>query len=58
MHLAVAEGRLRELDAENVIEELEGLTRGDRRSLQSHVTTLAVHLLKLRPCDEFRRARG
>ncbi len=44
---AMLDGRLRELDVEHIIEELEGLARRDRRSLQSHFTTLAVHLLKL-----------
>jgi hypothetical protein len=43
----VLDGRLRELDVENVIEELEGLAKRDRRSLESLFTTLAVHLLKL-----------
>ena len=31
----------------NVIEELEGLTKRDQRSLQSLFTSLAVHVLKL-----------
>lgn len=44
---AVLDGRLLDLDVENVIEELEGLARSERASLQSHFTMLAVHLLKL-----------
>lgn len=39
-------GQLKELDIENLIEELEGLAGRDRRELKSRLTTLIEHLLK------------
>ena len=39
-------GQLKELDIENLIEELEGLARRDRRELKSRLAKLIEHLLK------------
>jgi len=39
-------GRFDLLDAENVAEELEGLSRSDQRALRSHLKTVILHLLK------------
>jgi len=39
-------GRLREIDVQNIIEELDALGRSERRALASHVRSLIVHLLK------------
>lgn len=36
-----------ELDLENLIEEIEGLNRSDRRALMSYLTRLIEHVLKL-----------
>jgi predicted DNA-binding ribbon-helix-helix protein len=38
--------RYDELDLSNLLEELESLTRRDRRSLKSHLRVLLMHLLK------------
>jgi hypothetical protein len=38
--------RYDELDLPNLLEELESLTRRDRRSLKSHLRVLLMHLLK------------
>lgn len=37
-----------EVDWENLIEELEGLTRSDKRELENHLVTLFEHALKRR----------
>ncbi|OIP72230.1 MAG: hypothetical protein AUK48_11355 [Oscillatoriales cyanobacterium CG2_30_44_21] len=39
-------GNLQDIDVENLIEELEGLTGRDRRELKNRLTTLIEHLLK------------
>ena len=39
-------GDLQNLDVENLIEELEGLSGRDRRELKNRLTTLIEHLLK------------
>ncbi|MEI6429979.1 MAG: DUF29 domain-containing protein [Pseudanabaena sp. ELA607] len=39
-------GDLQNLDIENLVEELEGLSGRDRRELKSRLTTLIEHLLK------------
>jgi hypothetical protein len=44
---AAIEGRLGDVDIENIIEELEGLAKSDRRELFSRLVVLIVHLLKL-----------
>ncbi|NMF59123.1 DUF29 domain-containing protein [Pseudanabaena yagii] len=40
------EGKLQDLDVENLIEELAGLAGRDRRELKQRLTTLIEHLLK------------
>ncbi len=47
LHAAAFEGRLLDVDVENVIEELEGLARRDRSKLLSHITVVALHVFKL-----------
>lgn len=42
------EGRVHELDLEHLAEEIEGLSRRDRRELQSRFRILLAHLLKWR----------
>ena len=39
-------GRLEQLDIENIAEEIESLGRSDRRELKSRLTVLLMHLLK------------
>lgn len=41
-------GRLSEIDALNLAEELEDMGRGERRALGSHLRNLLLHLLKWR----------
>jgi hypothetical protein len=45
---ALREGRWADLDVENLTEEIDGLTRRDRREIRSRLTVLMMHLLKLR----------
>ena len=40
------EGRLRELDLPNLIEELEDMGRSNYRELESRLIVLVAHLLK------------
>jgi Domain of unknown function DUF29 len=40
------EGRLNEIDAESIAEEIESLGKSDRRELRSRLTVLLTHLLK------------
>ena len=40
------QGRLSELDIENLIEEVESLGKRDRRAIQSNLVVLLMHLLK------------
>ncbi|MBF0609174.1 MAG: DUF29 domain-containing protein, partial [Magnetococcales bacterium] len=42
------QGRLTEIDIENVAEELEGMARRDKRELASRLLVLILHLLKWR----------
>ncbi len=42
------EGRLSDLDRENLAEEIESLGRSDRREIESRLKVLILHLLKLR----------
>jgi hypothetical protein len=53
---ALREGRWANLDVENLTEEIDGLTRRDRREIRSRLTVLMMHLLKLRYQPE--RASG
>ncbi|MCI4627069.1 MAG: DUF29 domain-containing protein [Candidatus Magnetoovum sp. WYHC-5] len=40
------QGRFSEIDVENIIEELEGMSRSDKRELQKRLSVLIAHLLK------------
>jgi len=40
--------RFQELDIENLLEEIEDLSRRDRQALRSHLEVLLLHLLKRR----------
>ncbi|MEG3436361.1 DUF29 domain-containing protein [Pannus brasiliensis CCIBt3594] len=40
-------GQFSRLDLENLVEELEGMVRSDRRALESYLTRLFEHFLKL-----------
>ncbi|MEG3438168.1 DUF29 domain-containing protein [Pannus brasiliensis CCIBt3594] len=51
-------GRLAELDIENLIEELEGMSRSDKRSLESLLIRLLEHLLKLAYWESERERNG
>jgi hypothetical protein len=42
------EGRLADLDRENIAEEIESLGRSDKREIESRLKVLLVHLLKLK----------
>lgn len=42
----IREGRLNELDLENILEEIESMSRSDYRALESRLTVLFMHLLK------------
>ena len=44
---ALREGRFVDVDAANVIDELEGLIKRDRRSVRRRLALVAMHLLKL-----------
>ena len=51
-------GRFDELDLENLIEEVEDLSRRERKSVESYVETIVEHLLKvaLSPAERPRRS--
>lgn len=44
--LALQQGRFEDLDIENLVEEIESLSRSDKRALRSHLRILLIHLLK------------
>jgi len=48
------EGRLSEIDAENIAEELESMGRSQKRELNSRLTVLSAHLLKWEHEPNFR----
>lgn len=50
------EGRLSELDRENLAEEIESLGRSDKREIRSRLGTLLLHLLKWQFQPEKRKA--
>ena len=50
--------RFDELDLENLIEEVEDLSRRERRSVESYVETILEHLLKLALSPSNRPRRG
>ncbi len=41
------EGKIGDLDLQNLAEEIESLGKSDKRALQSHLINLILHLLKL-----------
>ena len=47
-------GDLAALDIENLIEEVESMGKGDRRSVRSHLANIILHLLKWRYQSERR----
>jgi Domain of unknown function DUF29 len=51
-------GRFDALDLENLIEEVEDLSRRERHSVESHVETILEHLLKLTFSPAQRPRRG
>ena len=51
-------GRFDALDLENLIEEVEDLSRQERRSVESYVETIVEHLLKLALSPSERPRRG
>lgn len=48
------EGRLSDLDRQNLAEEIESLVRSDRREIENRLTRLLAHLLKYRNQPEQR----
>jgi Domain of unknown function DUF29 len=50
--------RFAELDLENLIEEVEDLSRRERETVESHVETIVEHLLKLELSSASRPRRG
>ncbi len=42
----IRQGRLSDIDAENIAEELEDMGKSEVRRLESHLTVLITHLLK------------
>ncbi len=42
----IRQGRLHEIDAEHVAEEIEDMGKRDRREIRSRLTVLVMHLLK------------
>jgi predicted DNA-binding ribbon-helix-helix protein len=44
--LALRQGRFEDLDIENLVEEIESLSRSDKRALRSYLRVLLLHLLK------------
>ena len=47
-------GRFGEIDIENIAEEIESLSRSDKRELSRRLSVLMLHLLKWRYQPEFR----
>jgi hypothetical protein len=50
------ERRFEELDIDNLVEEIQGLAKSDRRELRNRLTVLLEHLLKLAYWEEERQA--
>ena len=44
---ALRERRIEEVDWENLAEEIDGLSRSEKRGIKSHMAVLVEHLLKL-----------
>jgi hypothetical protein len=49
------ERRFEELDIDNLVEEIQGLAKSDRRELRNRLTVLLEHLLKLAYWEEERQ---
>ena len=47
-----------EIDLQNLIEEIEGMARSDRRALENRLRVLLVHLLKLSCMPDGNPSRG
>lgn len=45
---ALKKGAFDKLDLENLIEEIESLSRSDKRALKSHLIIILMHMLKLK----------
>ena len=45
---ALAEGRVQDIDLNEVAEEIEGMARSDRRALRSQMARAMAHMLKIR----------
>jgi hypothetical protein len=52
------EGRIEDIDAQNLVEEFEELAMGERASVESHAETVIEHLLKLEYSPSDRPRRG
>ena len=52
---AIRDGRLAEIDLENVAEEIESLGRSDKRAIKSRLEVLLLHLLKWQAQPEKRK---
>lgn len=46
-------GRFAELDIENLTDEIESLSKSDKRALKSHLIVIMLHLLKLNAQPNF-----
>lgn len=44
--VALRQGKFEDLDIDNLVEEIESLSRSDKRALRSHLRVLLLHLLK------------
>ena len=51
----IRQGRLHEVDAEHVAEEIEDMGKRDRREIRSRLTVLVMHLLKWQVQPELRQ---
>jgi len=52
------EGRIEDIDAQNLVEEFEDLAMGERAAVESHAETVIEHLLKLEHSPAGRPRRG
>lgn len=54
----IRDGKIAEIDLENVAEEIESLGRSDRRAIKSRLEALLLHLLKWQAQPEKRKGVG
>ncbi len=52
----IRQGKLSEIDLNNIAEELEDVGKSERRALKSHIKNVILHLLKWRYQPNFRGA--